>query len=166
MPDLPTPGKTGFLSRKFLGVQVLYWLAIGVLLLAYLAYRMRNASEDLPDAAEQDPDLAPENADDSAGLYDGFAAQPTPTYSPGIGATTTVDTNDAWAKRATEFIGLSGLASPGAAQLAIQKYLNGDQLTFEEGKIRDAAIRQFGAPPEPVTVGGTSIEAAKRQGTP
>jgi hypothetical protein len=168
MPDLPdVPGKSPFLSRKILGVQVLYWLAIGVLLLAYLAYRMRNASEDLPEAAEQEPDeLAPENADESAGLYDGFAAQPTPTYSPGIGSTTTVETNDSWAKKAAEFVGASGLASYGNAQLVIQKYLNGDQLTFEEGKIRDLAIKQFGLPPEPITAGGTGPEAPRRQGTP
>jgi hypothetical protein len=167
MADLPdVPGKSSFLSRKFLGVQVLYWLAIGVLVLAYVAYRMRNASEDLPDAAEQDPEIAPENADDSAGLYDGFTAQPTPTYSPGLGATTTVETNDSWAKKAAEFVGASGLASYGDAQLAIQKYLNGDQLTFDEGKIRDLAIKQFGLPPESVTVGGTSPEPIKRQGTP
>jgi hypothetical protein len=170
LPDVP--GKSPFLSRKILGVQVLYWLAIGVLILAYVAYRMRNASADLPPAAETDPSLAPENADESAASYDGFTAQPTPTYSSGVAPSTTVETNESWAKKATEFVGASGLATYGDAQLAIQKYLNGDQLSFKEGQIRDAAIKQFGAPPEAVTVGGTDPKpaapatAAKRQGTP
>jgi hypothetical protein len=170
MSDLPElPGKSPFLSRKIIGVPLLYWLAIFVLILAYVAYRMRSAPSDVPETA--DPSLAPENADESAASYDGFTAQPTPTYSSGVAPSTTVETNESWAKKATEFVGASGLATYGDAQLAIQKYLNGDQLSFKEGQIRDAAIKQFGAPPEPVTVGGTDPKpvaavTAKRQGTP
>jgi len=164
MSDVATPGKTSFLSKKIFGVQVLYLLAIGVLVLAYFAWKLRSAPSG--DVTEEDPGTAPENADDSQGLYDGFAAQPTPTYDPALGTGTTVETNDSWAKKGVEWAAQSGLAGAGDTQLILQKYLNGDQLSFEEGKIRDAIIAHFGAPPEPITVGGTDIEGVKRQGTP
>lgn len=165
MTDVPE-GPKGFFSKKLFGVQVLYWAAILVLVLAYFAWKMRTADSAPAADAETDPALAPENMDDSAGIYDGFQAQATPTYDATKDVTTTVDTNDAWAKRVVEWSAQTGLAGAGEAQLAIQKYLNGDQLSFDEGRIRDAAIAHFGAPPEPITVGGTDPEGAKRQGTP
>lgn len=122
------------------------------------------SSGDTTDTGEDsghDPGLDPADTADF-----GFQANPAPTYPSGLADTTTVDNNEAWLKRGTEWAGLTGVATPGNAQLALQHYLNGDDLTWEEGQIRDAVIRQFGAPPESVTIGSTGAEPAKRQGTP
>ena len=162
---LPAP-KTGFLSRRIFNIPIIYLLGIVVLGLAYWAWRMKPA-----DSGEVAAELAGEEGQDPALVEQdtadfGFQANPVPTYPSGLATTTTVDTNASWMKRGVEWAGLTGIASPGNAQLALQRYLNGEDLTFDEGRIRDAVIRQFGAPPEEITVGTTGSEPAKRQGTP
>jgi LysM repeat protein len=170
--EIPTPKAPGFLKKKVAGVPVIYLLAAGVLVLAIVAYRLRN------DSANTDPDPAATavTTDDTAdattdSLTDGgtvptFAANPVPTYADSTSSddnttgNTTIDTNDQWLKKSVEYFVAQG-DSAGTVTAALQKYLNGDQLSFDEGAIRDKAVRQFGLPPDGFAQGGTSAQVKK-----
>lgn len=165
---------TSFLRRKLFGIPVLYVAGAAVLVLAVVAYRMQsNVEED----TETESDDAPENSvgatvgdgfSQDSQNYSGFVANPTPVYqSPSeVATTTTIDTNDAWLKRGVEWSVQNGLASAGNAQQALALYLDGAQLSSEQGTIRDRVVKQFGVPPEPITVGGTAPAPGQKQGNP
>jgi hypothetical protein len=55
--------------------------------------------------------------------------------------------------------------SPGAAQEALTLYLDGENLSYEQGYYRDAVIRKLGMPPTPpATVGTTTTDIGRAQG--
>lgn len=171
-------GRLAFLSKKVAGIPVSVLLLVGVLVLAVVAWRMRDkatgdAGTDVGVASDSSVgDPATDAADPAGDAYSGFTANPTPTYDPSVGNTTTVDTNSAWVKRGTEWAIANLHVSGGDAQQALQLYVDGEQLSYAQGAIRDAVMKQYGAPPENFTPGGTGAKptgsnpAAKPQGTP
>jgi hypothetical protein len=163
------------LSKKYLGVPVVYYAGLFVGILLVVAWKMKSADTtavdgDVPatDANGVTDILSPDGVGGD-GNYDGFIANPPPAYTQvatPAGAGTTVDTNDAWLSRGVAWSVSKGLATAGTAQDALSSYLNGNQLSYAQGQIRDAVIKEFGLPPEVPTPGGTSPEPAKRQGNP
>lgn len=155
-------------TQKIGSVPVLYIGAAIFVVLAVVVTRTKfgkdTAESDL--TTQEEADIT---ADDIATADYGFAAtRGTVTVEQG-GTTTTaavVDTNDLWVRRAAEYLGGQGEWTTTTVQAALQKYVDGQDLSYEEGRIRDAAVKQFGLPPETVNPGSTGRMPAKRQGNP
>lgn len=148
----------GLMQKKIAGIPAIYVAGLFVAILAFVAWRMKPAKEPPVDNTTPD-DTSGDPAGDSVPT---FVANPAPTYSTGVpanGAPVSIDDNDKWTRRAIEWLIGQGIATPSVATNAIQKYIAGEQLSQSEGALRDAAIRQFGLPPELPTGGGTDIPA-------
>jgi hypothetical protein len=164
-----------FMRRKVAGVPVVYLLGGVAVILAVLAYRMKDTtSQDAPDPEALEVEAAGEDAllagtGDTSG-YDAFVANGSITAAPPEtdAAEKPDPTNEGWIKLGTEWLATQGV-SGGAAQRALTLYVQGEQLTFEQGVWRDKVIVKFGAPPESISPGPTSgapVAPAQRQGNP
>jgi hypothetical protein len=169
----PTPhvhapaGLSSLLKRKVAGVPVLYIVALFVVILAFVAWKMKPA---------KDLTTPPASDSEDTGTDSGTVPTTILTGAPGLGVGNSgpveatnpaiIDSNDAWIRRAVAWLVGQGVASGGTAQAALTKYVNGEDLSFDEGKLRDAAIKQFGLPPESITPGATLAAGPKRVGTP
>jgi hypothetical protein len=148
----------GILQRKILGVKVLYLAAVFVVALVAVAWRMKSSTGG-PD--EPIGDTVDDTATDASTAYpdtDGTGTVTTVT----TGNTTTVtqvDNNETWSRRAIEWLIAQG-TSPDKATTSIQKYINAEQLSYDEGQLRDKAVAQFGLPPEIPISGGTLAKPA------
>jgi hypothetical protein len=156
-------------DKKVFGVPVLYLALLVVVVLAYFAWKLKPFREDpvTPDDATGDDEAAQDaaNAD-----YSSLATNGTVTVSqqgsPDITTPVVVATNERWLSNGVNFLTSKGLATGGDAQEALQMYLNGDQLSYKQGQLRDAVIAQYGLPPEQISTGGTSAKPAQRNGNP
>lgn len=153
-------------KKKFLNIPVLYWVGGFVLILAVVAYRMKPSVEptSATDAAGTGVDT--DGAVDESNPYGGLATNGTVIVAPQQpqASDAVAETNDTWARAAVNYLIESKQATPGAAQAAIQKYLQGDNLTFEEGILRDSAIAKLTLPPEPlVNIGQVSEKPGQKQ---
>ncbi len=154
-------------QKRIGGVPVLYIAAAFVVILAVVAWKMKPTEEVTGDEATT-PENVPESADDPAGAdYSGLATQGTVTVVQGG---TTADeesekeTNDDWERAAVSYLIEAKLATAGAAQTAINKYLEGADLSYDEGALRDAAVTKLGLPPEKLTtVGQVGLAPAQKQ---
>lgn len=175
MTDAPSHVHTpGILSKKYLGVPVVYYAGAFVGILLIVAWKLKSvddtaAAGDSIDGADATTGDAATAASGDA-LGSGFVANPTPVYDTSTpAATTTVATNDSWLAAGIVWAAANGVASVDSATVALQAYLSGAQLSTSQGAIRDAVIKQYGLPPELPVSGGTAVApaaAAKRQGTP
>jgi hypothetical protein len=151
-------------AKKVGGIPVV-WIILGVGVVAlYGALKLKPAPADTTatDAADT-PDLTGD-VDTSQPV---FSATPTITQPSGVntGSVTAVsgpDTDELWKRRAIAYLIPSyGLT---VATSAITKYLNSEVLTAQEGQARDAAVAQFGIPPE--SVPGTATTPASPTNIP
>ncbi|HWV44722.1 MAG TPA: hypothetical protein VN039_01665 [Nitrospira sp.] len=114
---------------------------------------MKSSSSGSATDAPADPaDAAATDASGQSSDQPVFSAIPSTSVSTGssdTGSTAAVSTatDQTWANTAIAWLITQG-ASVSMATNAIQKYLAGETLSLDEGKLRDKAIRQFGAPPE------------------
>jgi hypothetical protein len=160
------------MSRKILGVPALYLVGLFVAILAVVAWRMKAAPTTEGDAENTDGStIEPPNVDAVLdGDYSGLATNGTVTVTqPGANAETVivdVETNDKWIAKGVNYLVSQGVTSAGKAQIALSAYVNGDALTYDQGRLRDAVIKQYGVPPETVTPGRTGSPTAKRNGNP
>lgn len=163
---------TSFLRKKVAGVPVLYIAALFVAVLALVAYRMRPAepTEGDIDNGTDESDVA---GDPATADYSNLATQGTVTVQQGTDPATVTPieakTNENWAVKAANWLVAQGLASGTVAQSATRKYIAGESLSVTEGKLIDAAVKQYGVPPEPLTAGGVAsppASFARKQGTP
>jgi hypothetical protein len=152
---------TSFLRKKVGGVPVLYIAALLVAILAVVAWKLN------PSAPTEGDDATPDEEGDAAGDpanadYSGFATNGTVTVQQGTDPATVspvvVQTNERWATNASNWLVAQGLASGTVAQTATRKYIDGESLSTAEGKLIDAATKQFGVPPEPLTAGGVTAD--------
>ena len=149
-----TPKRGGILSRKVLGIPVLYIAIVLVLALAFYAWRAKSSSDSAP-AADTGDDTADEGgAADVSALY---PIAPTGTVYAGQPQSAVTDNaeyygNAQWLAKAVMGMAAKG-KSPGEVQIALQAYLNGDHLTYDQAMIRDQAIKDHGFPPETFTAG-------------
>lgn len=144
----PVPKGTGLLKRKVAGVPVIYLAGGFVAVLAVLAWQMKPAAEESDDA---------ETAEDESGeIYprptDGTVVvqpvQPTPAEPP-------YEDNETWLRKAVAFLVARKGRSPGEAQQAMQSYIAGEDLTYDQGVMRDDAVRELGLPPDSFRAGRT-----------
>lgn len=161
----------GLSHKKVAGVPVVY--AGAVLAAGGLYWAIKSKSTPAPSDGATAADSA--GAGDTTGNTNqpDFVANNVPTVS-GVGSSvtsaTTQDTNDAWIRRAVEWLVQNG-TPVGEASAALTAYVNGDPLSTDQGALRDKAVQQFGLPPETVPVNGQSAPPryngpASSQGTP
>jgi hypothetical protein len=159
--------------KKVAGVPVIYLAGGFVVILGIVAYKMKStatppATGDESTTTDNVPTDGASDASGMAGDYSGLSTTGTVIVSPQ--QTTTEDavkeTNDTWERSAVTYLIESKLATPGDAQSAISHYLSGNDLSFDEGKLRDAAITKLKLPPEPLSGIGTTGQApAQKQFT-
>lgn len=158
--------------KKVAGIPVIYLAGAFVVILAIVAYRMQNKAPVVDkagtaDAAGTGVDGSG-NAVDEGAAYAGLASNGTVTVAPQATPTETAveQTNDMWLRSAAKDVADAKIATAADAQAALSKYLTGDNLSFDEGKIRDYAVQKDGLPPEPLQqIGTVSTAPAQKQFT-
>lgn len=147
--------------RKVFGIPLLYIAGAFVIILAIVAYKMKPSTPpaDATDASATGVDTDGKATDESS--YAGLATNGTVVVAPQQPAAeeATQETNDTWLRAAITEVNKAKIATAGDAQAALSKYLSGDNLSFDEGKIRDYALEHVGIPPEPLYQIGTVSEA-------
>lgn len=155
-----------FANKKVLGVPVLYLAAGFVTVLAIVAWRMKSTPDTETSGTTPEDGVAGTDIDDpqnalagmeGSGAYSGYVTNGTVVVQP-----TTPEAeeppevnNDTWRKGAAEWLVAQKKATGVDAYSALSKYLDGDNLSFEEGALVNAAIAEKGLPPEPVAKVGT-----------
>ena len=162
------PATASFFNRKFLNVPYLYWAAGFVAVLALLAWRMKPSA-----AAEVEED---EGADDSGYDSGGALAEQYPDMPTGTVIVApnppeqdnsldnqSITDNETWLKRGVAFLVGRGTGA-GEAQAALQTYLEGKDMSYSQGKLRDTVIAELGMPPVAPAIGKTNADVARQQG--
>jgi hypothetical protein len=135
---------------------MLYLLGGGVAIIAIYAYKTKSAT---PAAAVAATPVAPPVATIGGDVYPTMPVGTNivaPAPAPAAGTNTTVTTNDAWLKQGVAFLGTSGVTG-GIAQSALSLYLDGNQMSYAQGVLRDKVIAQFGLPPNLGPSGPTAM---------
>jgi LysM repeat protein len=169
-----------FMQRKVFGIKVLYIVAVLVVLLGFVAWKMKSAgppADQIEDTGETDTagdtgtTLFPD-ADGTGTVSSGGTGGTVPDTGTGTGTDTgggtgtstggdggfvEPETNDSWARKAILFLTQNG-STVQTASSAIQKYLAGDQLSYAEGVLRDKAVGKYGLPPDLPPLGGTATK--------
>lgn len=158
-------GIDSFLKRKVAGVKVVYIAAIGAVILAIIAWNIykrdqvgQKAGESLSDgidAAMDYPDIDAIDRDAQAAVTNDLASDFVGELS-----------NDEWAQKAINYIVQNNRANTLTAQLAIQKYLNGSDLSYSESLLVDYAIGGVGAPPVLPNIGKLPLPPSTTPQTP
>jgi hypothetical protein len=150
-----------FANKKILGVKALYLVGGFVVILAVVAWKLKPVS-------------APSDTTTTDTTSGGTGAAPTPNPYDSLNpdgdgtvtvsqlgttpdASTVVYTNDQWAKDGSVWLSTQqslNVQGP-AAYNALNKYLTGQDRTFEEQTWVDAWYKQKGPPPEGVSEGGS-----------
>jgi hypothetical protein len=155
-----------FARKKVAGVPVIYLAGGFVVILAIIAYKMNPPTSGEESGPVDETDGSGPDQTGGAADYSGLATQGTVTVVQGStsDAEVTKATNEDWGRSAVDYLIEANLATPSEAQSAIHKYLEGNDLTFEEGKLKDAAIRKLKLPPEPlVALGSIGLQPAQKQ---
>lgn len=161
---------TSFLRRKVFGrIPMLYVLLGGAVILAVVAWRLKpatapqdNTATDsaATDAPPEISDLTP-NVDNSGG----FVANPQPAQ-PAAPGNAGIEDNQTWYRKGVEFLVQHGEDSSNA-ETALSKYLEGEQLSYAEGQLKNKVVLEYGPPPEYFKPGGTQgkpSDPARQQG--
>lgn len=162
-------------NKKVIGVPVLYLAAAAVTILAIVAWRMKALPTE--DKAGVDPADATAGAE-ATGVDNSLAGDPysglntTGTVIVQPSATTPDDVapaigdNEAWVKAAAEWLVAKNKATGTDAYTALNKYVSGENLSYDEGALVNAAIAEKGQPPDNVgTIGTIGALPAQKQFT-
>src|SRR3954463_13562219 len=157
--------------KKVAGVPVIYLAGGFVVILGIVAWKMKATSKEEATGDESTTtDSVPEDgsseATDMAGDYSGLNTNGTVIVAPQQTTTQEAvkETNESWERTAVSFLISDKHYTPGDAQTGIHTYLEGNDLTFAQGQMRDAAIAKLGLPPEPLTtIGTTGTAPAQKQ---
>lgn len=153
------------MHKKVAGVPVVYLAGGAVVILAVVAYRMKSAPTTTQTDNTQADGANPAGEYDEANNgadYSGQATNGTVVVSPvtPVAQEAVQETNETWSRSAITYLINDKNVAPGDAQTAITLYLQGANLSFDQGGLRDAAIKKLGIPPEPLdTVGSVSSQA-------
>ena len=164
MSENPITPKSSILGRKVGGVPVLYIAAAIAVILVTLAWQTLRHKR----AATNNTTGAPADSTANDGAYSDVPMVPALTYGsvtpfPAQGPTVdtgtnaAIKTNDQWFKAAEQYLIGQGY-NAGDAQVALQHYLQGADLSYDQGVMRDAAVKEYGLPP---TITDTGITAPK-----
>jgi len=130
-----SPVKTGWMQKKVFGIPAVY-LAVGfVLILALVAWRLKSTTPTATTTDTTNPDATATSEDLNPAVPTGtvYAQNPQTPDQP------VIETNDTWMRKSLAFLIAKG-ENPGTVQLALQHYLAGNDLTYDEGRLRDAAV--------------------------
>lgn len=154
-------------SKKVAGIPVMYLVAgLAIVGLIYAIKMKPAATKDMGDTGETGgPGDQGSPTSGVSNPYAGLDSTGTVVVAPQTPEPEdkVEETNDTWAKAAIDYLIENNLASPGAAQAAISAYLEGANLTYEQGLLRDAAIRKLKSPPQGITPGATADKPAQKQ---
>lgn len=166
-------------QKRIAGVPVIYIAAAAAVILAIVAWRMKSidsttTEEDTGEPAGDSAPIGDVSGSGDAGVEAGdvypqlptgtVTTPPVTTPIDGTGGTNaSIETNEEWLKAAAFWLANEKGISAGTAQAALQKYLDGSSLSYTEGQYRDAAVKQFGFPPDltPTPVTGAKPAPAK-----
>lgn len=136
-------------SKKVAGIPVLYLAGGFVVILAIVAYRMKATTID--NSTETSEDAGAEaGTSDAAADYSGLATSGTVTVvqSAQNDVQEATYTNSDWEEDSVAYL-ISEKSVPGVdAQVAVNKYLSGEDLTYEQKQWIDACIAKFKSPPD------------------
>jgi hypothetical protein len=147
-------------SKKVAGIPVLYLAGAAVIVLAIVAWRMKpsadfsDAEGDVQGSPEGGSGVPTEGDDPYAGLETNGTV--TVVQQPPAAAEPVQKTNEDWAKEGAEWAVTGAAQAAGihttgaAARAALNHFLYGEDLSYEEGQIVNAVIREKGQPPEGV----------------
>jgi hypothetical protein len=157
--------------KKVIGVPLLYWGLAAAAVLAYVAYKTKSTvtGGDSGDGTATGDTSAEAGSGGAAGDLSSLNTTGTVVVQPQTQpvADAVEETNDTWLQAAVDYVvNDAKIATYGDAQAALVAYLNGDDLTFDQGKIRDAALSKVKLPPEGVAkIGVTGTAPAQKQFT-
>ena len=161
---------TSWLGKKVGGVPVLYIASAVAVILAVLAWQtLHNKKQETTantTGAPTDAEIAAGEANKvPAIIYGSVSSDP----AGQLATTSSLDnssitTNDVWFHRAEAYLIAQGYTA-GDAQLALQHYIQGADLSFEQGQMRDAAIKELGLPPTVTDSGITAPKVTAEQKT-
>ena len=149
----------GSLSRKkVLGIPALYLAGGFVVVLAIIAWRAKTTKAVDTAATATTTPVATLGGDLYPTMPQGTVIV-APAATGGLaGTNSSITTNDDWVKAGTAYLITQGY-SAGDAQFMLQTYLDGAQLSIDQGKARDIVITQIGLPPNLTPVSGPVIPA-------
>lgn len=156
-------------SKKVAGIPIIY-VVLGVAIIAVVgAIRLKPSPDPVEPAADDADEFAGDAGDTSQPV---FSATPTIMQPSGVNSVTSTpqaDSDELWKRRAIDWLRQNGF-SIDVATSAINKYLDGENLTDVEKTARDKAVNQFGLPPEGVpsvlVPSPTQTAPASGQGVP
>lgn len=161
-PTIPNPAKAkGILSKRVFGIPVLYIAIVLVAALALYAWKAKSATgeEDSSGEALDAEDQEYTESEVAAGNI--YPISPTGTVyaqSPqAVEDNVEYFGNDDWLRKAVADLVSKG-GNPGEVQNALQAYLEGEDMSYAQGLIRDQAVKAHGLPPENFRAG---VSAAK-----
>lgn len=150
LPSVAGKG-SALLKKRVFGVPVLYLAILAVTVVAVYAWRAKASTSDEPvseeDVAADDPlaeELLPKMPVGTV------ITMPGPT----TGSNSEIETNDEWLRKGVAYLLTKGRQG-GVAQTALANYLDGAQLTYDQGVMRDLVIAQYGLPPTILPTGTT-----------
>lgn len=143
-------------NKRVAGVPVLYLAGAFVAVLAIVAWKMKPSTP--PEEPRGDEGTTSENAPGNEVDYSGLESQGTVTVvQPTVPQTTpdpVVKTNQDWVREGAEWATANNKASGSAAYAALNKYVNGQDRSFDEQVIVDAVLKEKGQPPDSIAEGG------------
>ena len=150
-----------FAAKKVLGVPILYLIGAAVAILVVVAWKMKPSAES--PASEDVPADAAGGAEDGSDPYDDFETkgtvivQPTtvPNPDPNL-ANQSITTNQEWVVKGVALLLKDNKASGTQASSALNKYLNGQDRSYEEDILVNLVIKDLGLPPDGADQGGTT----------
>lgn len=148
-----------FAAKKVLGVPILYLIGAAVAILVVVAWKMKPSK---PDAVDETPVDAADVGGETADPYDDFETkgtvivQPTvPNPDPNL-SNQSIETNQQWVTKGTTFLLTENKASGTEAASALNKYLTGQDRSYEEDILINLVIKELGPPPDGSDQGGTT----------
>lgn len=142
--------------KKVAGIPVIYLAGGFVVILAIVAYKMKSTTDGTTDTGTDNTDtgLAP-----TANPYDSIDPDGTGTVTVVQGGPSTtpepeVKTNGTWLNDGSSYLISEKGVSGTTALAALNKYLNGQDRSFEEDQWVNAVISKYGAPPDGTADGG------------
>lgn len=145
--------------KKVLGVPAIYLAGAFVVILAVVAYKMKSTTT--PDATTDSTDTSGTGAAPTANPYDSLNPDGNGTVvvqqlGPNANTDTepVVKTNSDWVNEGAVWLGKNKSVAGTQAIAALNKYVNGQDRTYDEEQWVNAWIAQDGPPPDGVAEGG------------
>lgn len=146
-------------QKKVFGIPVVYLGLAAALGLALLAWKIKPTAVAPDTAAPVEPEAEP----DTSGLVTTGTVVVAPQDQPDVPVVQ--QTNEDWVRAGADYAANDAkVATYGDALAALTAYINGEDLSFDQGKIRDAVLSKLKAPPEPLgKIGITASQPAQKQ---